>query len=209
MGRAILQSDGYHSTAMFLFRKGQPLATIELKPEDQQDKYVLMSHAAEDILTYDADEVIVSSEVWMAPAPEDKALAWVRPGDRADRTEGFITDGVSRQGKSLTLATPFDRIDGKIVLGEIEASDRFPNYRFCPSAERGAGRSGRRARPGVEIRDPRGSRAPVPAMEAITIPRSLRAFAGLISQPACGGGRYRIPNPRVTRVAWRRSSAIA
>ena len=86
-----------------------------------------MGHVAEDLLTYDADEVLLSAEVWMAPAPEDEALAWVRPADRADRSEGFVTYGVNRAGRSLILSTSFDRVDGRIVLGDIEESDIYPN----------------------------------------------------------------------------------
>jgi hypothetical protein len=127
MGRVMLEHDGHHMLVMFVFRGGRPLATIVLEPEDQQDKYVLMEHVAEDILTYDADEVIVSGETWHAPAPADEALAWIRPADRADRSEGFVTYGVNREGRCLTLATPFDRVDGKLVLGDIAASDVYPN----------------------------------------------------------------------------------
>ena len=127
VGRAVLENDGHHIMVMFAFRGGRRLATIVLEPEDQQDKYVLMEHLAEDILTYDADEVIVSGEVWMAPVPEDEGLAWVRPADRADRSEGFTTYGVNREGRSLTLTTSFHRVDEKTVLGDIEASDIYPN----------------------------------------------------------------------------------
>jgi hypothetical protein len=128
VGRALLKTDGGHIMVAFLFRGGQLLATIKLEPDDQQDKYVLMEHLAEDVVTSDADEVNVSSEIWMADAPQDEALAWVRPADRSDRTEGLVTYGVNREGETFAVVTPFDRVDGKIVLGEIEEMDGFyPN----------------------------------------------------------------------------------
>jgi hypothetical protein len=125
VGRALLQADGGHIMVAFLFRGGQLLATIKLEPDDQQDKYVLMEHLADEVVTRGADEVNVSSEIWMADAPNDEALAWVRPADRSDRIEGLATYGVNREGQAFTVVTQFDRADGRIVLGEIEEMDNI------------------------------------------------------------------------------------
>lgn len=127
LGRTMLEADGYHIMVMFVFRGGRPIASIRLQPEDQQDKYVLMEHVADDLLTYEADEVIVSGEVWMAPMDTDVERAWVRPADRKDRIEGFVTYGANQKGSSLTLTTEFDRVDGKIVMQDIQESGVYPN----------------------------------------------------------------------------------
>jgi len=128
LGRAMLEIDGGHMMVVFLRRGGRHVATIKLEPDDQQDKYVLMEHVAEEVVTTDADEATVSSEIWMAEAPQDEALAWVRPSDRSDRSEGLVTYGANREGETFTLVTPFDRVDGKVVLGETEETDDiYPN----------------------------------------------------------------------------------
>ena len=89
---------------------------------------MLMAQAAQEVVAVDADEVVSSAEVWMAAAPADEANDWVWPSDRVDRTEGFITTGVTRKGQAYGLTSPVQRADGKIILGEAEASDLYPNY---------------------------------------------------------------------------------
>jgi hypothetical protein len=126
-GRVILETDGHHIMVAFVLRNGRPVARIVLSPEDQQDKYLLMEHVADEVVTLDADEVIVSGEIWMARAPNDEPLGLVRPGERADRTEGLTTSGVNRAGQALMLITPFGRVDDKIVLGEIGESSVYQN----------------------------------------------------------------------------------
>jgi hypothetical protein len=128
MGSTILSSSGHYSMDMYLFREGRLVATLVLQPRDQQDKFMLVAHAAEDVKRVDADEVVSSAEVWMAPWPGDETNEWVWPAERPDRAEGFITTGVSRTGRAYGLTSPVQRGSGNITLGEAEASDLFPNY---------------------------------------------------------------------------------
>ena len=118
VGRTILQKDGYHVTVVFMFREGVPVASVTLAPEDQQDKYVLMSHLAEDAITLGADEIVLSTEVWLALLSADPSIVDLRAAERSDRMEGFTTESIARGASGLSLVTPFSRVDGNIVLGE-------------------------------------------------------------------------------------------
>ncbi len=127
IGRVILETDGSCTMVAFLYREGRLVSQIVLSPEDQQDKYLLMEHVAEEAVTLGADEVIVSAEVWMATARKGEPLGLVRAGDREDRTEGFMTNGVNRAGQVLVLMTPFSTAGGKTLLGDISEHNRYPN----------------------------------------------------------------------------------
>jgi hypothetical protein len=128
IGRVILATDGQCTTVAFLYREGRLVTRIVLSPEDQQDKYLLMEHVAEEVVTLGADEVIVSAEVWMARARKGEPLGLVRAGDREDRTEGFTTNGVSRAGQVLILITPSSTAGGKTLLGDISEHNTYPNF---------------------------------------------------------------------------------
>jgi hypothetical protein len=75
------------------------------------------SGLAADAVAARADEVIVTSEVWMARSlPRDNPAAHLRAGDREDGTEGLVTHGISQLGAVLTLVTPFDRDGDRLIL---------------------------------------------------------------------------------------------
>jgi hypothetical protein len=127
IGRVIVATDGHCTTVAFVYREGRLVTRIVLSPEDQQDKYLLMEHIADEVVTLGADEVIVSAEVWMAVARKGEPLGLVRAGDRDDRTEGFTTSGVNRAGEALMLITPFSTAGGKTGLDEINEDRTYPN----------------------------------------------------------------------------------
>jgi hypothetical protein len=127
LGRAILERDGHHILVLFLFRSGNRLQSIVISPRDQQDKFALMEHIADDVIASAADEVIVSGEVWMAEAGEGEEMMFDRPGDRADRTEGFVTYGANRLDEGITFLSPFARRGNAIELQDAETVDGFPN----------------------------------------------------------------------------------
>jgi hypothetical protein len=125
IGRVILATDGHCTMVAFVYREGRLVARTVLEPEDQQDKYLLMEHLADEVLRLGADEVILSAEVWMAIAREPLGL--VRAGDRENRIEGFATNGVNRAGDALMLITPFSKAGGKTALGDINEDRTYPN----------------------------------------------------------------------------------
>jgi len=127
IGRVILATDGHCTMVGFVYREGRLVARTVLEPEDQQDKYLLMEHLADEVVRLGADEVIVSAEVWTARAREGEPLGLVRAGDREDRTEGFATNGVNRAGQAIILITPFSKAGPKTVLGDTNEDRTYPN----------------------------------------------------------------------------------
>jgi hypothetical protein len=127
IGRVILETDGHCTMVAFVYREGRLVARTVLEPEDQQDKYLLMEHLANEVVRLGADEVILSAEVWMAKEREGEPRGLVRAGDRDDRIEGFTTNGVNRAGQAIMLITPFSKAGAKTVLGDINENRTYPN----------------------------------------------------------------------------------
>jgi len=120
-GRRMLAHDGQHMFAAFLFRRGLSVGIIELTPEDQPAKYLLMERLAGHVQETSADEVIVSSETWVAPpVPVSDERFDLRAGQREDRTEAFITVGANNHGDRHGLSSAFSRVAGRIELGDAE-----------------------------------------------------------------------------------------
>lgn len=127
IGRRMLEIDGHHQTIAILLRGGRRVGINALQAGDQQEKYLMMEALAQDVLQRDADEVILSTEVWMAVALQaDDPQAQKRAGDRMDRSEAFVTYGVSRQGPNLTVMTPFSREGERIRLGVSHTDTTVP-----------------------------------------------------------------------------------
>ncbi len=127
IGRRMLAIDGHHQTIAILLRGGMRVGITALDIEDQQAKYLVMDELAEMVARNSADEVILSTEVWMAvQLPEGDAQAHKRAANREDRTEALVTHAVARSGDSLTLMTPFSRDGTRIVLGPVQSDPTFP-----------------------------------------------------------------------------------
>jgi hypothetical protein len=127
IGRRLLEIDGHHQTIAILLRGGKRVGITALDVGDQQAKYLVMDKLAEMVARNNADEVILSTEVWMAIAlPEGDAQGHKRAGHRDDRTEGFVTHAVARSGDSLTLMTPFSHDGQRIVLEPVQSDPTLP-----------------------------------------------------------------------------------
>lgn len=86
-----------------------------------------MDELAEKVARDSADEVILSTEIWMAiQLPKGDPDAPKRAANREDRTEAFMTQAVARSGDSLTLMTPFSHDGPRIVLGPVQSDPAFP-----------------------------------------------------------------------------------
>lgn len=127
IGRVILATDGHCTMVAFVYRDGRLVARTVLEPEDQQDKYVLVEHLADEVVRLGADEVILSTEVWMARARDGEPPGLVRAGDQDDRIEGFTTGGVNRAGEAIMLITRFSKAGSETVLGDINEDRTYPN----------------------------------------------------------------------------------
>jgi hypothetical protein len=116
LGKRMFAADGYHITIAWLLRDGQSVtAPMVLHPEDQRDKYMMMERLALDADLAGASALIFSTEIWEAPAvAADDPRAELRPSEREDRTEAFVTYAIERGQPCHIWSTRFNRVDGEI-----------------------------------------------------------------------------------------------
>jgi hypothetical protein len=127
MGKRMLVADGYHITIAWLLRERDLVAQHVLHPEDQRDKYMMMQRVAAEADRLGADEIIFIAEAWEAPAVEpDDARAELRPGEREDRTEVFVTYALRKGGPCHIWRTRFEHAKDGVKLDETETEEMPP-----------------------------------------------------------------------------------
>jgi hypothetical protein len=127
IGRRLLEVDGHHNAMAFLLRRGVRVSTRIIAIADQQEKYLMLEAIANDVLAWGADEVILQSETWIALLlPENDPQAPLRAGDRTDRGEAFVTEGVSRRNGPLTLITLVERHGRRLFLSPAQRDTTMP-----------------------------------------------------------------------------------
>lgn len=125
--RGMFLLDKRHRTIAFLFREGRPAGMVGMDAEDQQEKYVLMEALSKELLSTGADEVIITTEVWMAPLlPEGHPEAGLRPGQRTDRIEELATYGMDRAGHVCAFSSEISRDADEVRLADAEPSELQP-----------------------------------------------------------------------------------
>jgi hypothetical protein len=126
-GRHVLTVDQWHMTLAVIFRDGAQIGVRAMEAADQAEKYVLMQQLVDEVKRTGGDEVVLSAETWTALAvPEDDPRAELRAGQREDRTEAFMTTGLDRAGRTLTLISPFARRGDEIVFDDPEELEEAP-----------------------------------------------------------------------------------
>ncbi len=127
-GRGMFLRDGGHITVAFLARDGEKIGMVQIEAEDQQEKYVLLDDLGRHAAAKGANEVIITTESWMAsmlPATDPDAV--LRPGQREDRGEAVVTYGLTRDGQVATLVSRIVRSAGQAQLEDVaEATGGFP-----------------------------------------------------------------------------------
>lgn len=115
--RLFLSVEGGAASVAFLLRRGRLLQTIDVQPDDQPDKWVLMERLAALVTALGADEVVMTNEVWWAsPVSPDDPRFSLRAGQREDRLEALQTVGANAEGMIFDAVTPFGRVGDRIVL---------------------------------------------------------------------------------------------
>ena len=116
--KAILSADGYHVIVVALFPNDNAPHFMELQPDDQADKYVLMRKLATEVKRIRAHTIVLVAEVWVAKF--DKNHPFRHAVEAPDRTEAINVIAASRTGRSVVLTLPFERIEKKISFSEAE-----------------------------------------------------------------------------------------
>jgi len=130
MGKQMLAVDGYHLTIAWLYREDQIVAQTVLHPEDQRDKYMMVEGVAAEADRLGADAIAFTTEAWEAgQVAGDDPRTELRPGEREDREELFVTYALRRGADCRIWTSRVSRVDGTVTLGRTEASSEVvPNF---------------------------------------------------------------------------------
>jgi hypothetical protein len=133
LARILLERDGYHHLIAFVRRDGTTVRALEMQPEDQQDKYLLMEKVARMVRSTSADELILTGEMWMALyAPSDNPRVDLRPGEREDRMEVLATSAINRAGERIEIQSPFTHDGAAIVLSDARQVATLASMSLAP-----------------------------------------------------------------------------
>lgn len=116
-----LRIDGYHMFIVMLFTKNNHAIFLDLRPEDQSDKYRMWRSIASEVKRIRASSMICISEVWTATLTSGDRFQ--HAAESPNRKEALNLISASEDGRGLVLSAPFERINGKIVIGQTNESD--------------------------------------------------------------------------------------
>jgi hypothetical protein len=114
--RQVFLASGYHDTIVFLFANGVPIEIRQLRPEEHNQKYLMMRGLATEVIRHGADAVIMISEVWSAPF--DRANPYRRAADAPDRVELLTASLVRKEGDPAELFAEIKRAGDQVSLGD-------------------------------------------------------------------------------------------
>jgi len=118
MGKKILVADGHHIFLVMLFTADKKLLLLELRPDDQSDKFRMWRKVASEVKRTNAKSIIAISEAWTTTVATGQPV--VHAAEAADRGEALHLVAASDDGGGLTLSARFTRTDGKIVIHDTE-----------------------------------------------------------------------------------------
>ncbi|MET9078999.1 hypothetical protein ABZX95_44385 [Streptomyces sp. NPDC004232] len=122
IARTLTEKDGHHGTFAFLYNGEQPVATQEMRFNDQDTKMLSFEGLADLVESTRADGIVIISESWLAVQTEkEKELNTVffPARDRLDRMEGLTVYAATRDGRQAELLSMIERgPNGEVSCGE-------------------------------------------------------------------------------------------
>jgi len=124
----VLKKDGHHVHLAALFSNEKSVSFVELRNDDQADKFRTAKYLGSEVDKIGADKVIVISETWSAPY--DSANHYRPASQSPDRTEALSLIAISKNGEGHTVLVPFTRNDGEIEFGDIQRTEGVEGVNF-------------------------------------------------------------------------------
>lgn len=122
-GRRMLVADGYHQPIIWFHRGDTLVSQAAMHPEDQAAKHLMMERVATHADEISADGIIFSSEIWEAPVVDaDDERAVLRPHERSDREEAFVTYAFKRGAPCRVWHSLFTRSGSTIHLADVKST---------------------------------------------------------------------------------------
>ena len=131
--RTMFLKDGYHRSILFLFRERRPVQILEMRPENQGQKYLIMRDVAHEVTKYGADAVIVISEVWTSPFDPQKP--YQRAVNSPARVEALVATLASKSGEPIEWTAKICRNGRTFSLGETRVERDGLAFSFAPIYE--------------------------------------------------------------------------
>ncbi|MFJ6528056.1 hypothetical protein ACIQMZ_22590 [Streptomyces longwoodensis] len=139
----ILERDKKHANFAWFFRGDKVVDFVSPMYADQNAKYLTFHRLADRVETLRADGFVYLAETWYVTDPKfDEHGRLIPARDRGkDRLEALQIFGVTRDGRRITLTTPFSRNRlGKVILGETLTDSDIEDMNYLgplgPIAER-------------------------------------------------------------------------
>ncbi len=113
--RRLLEVDGNHALIAILISPTSA-GIMQLKPDDQADKYRMWRHVADAVARHDATIVIVIGEAWEAVFEDGQNVG--HAADSPNRIEALTLDAISKEGEQISIHASFTRKSGRIIIDE-------------------------------------------------------------------------------------------
>ncbi|MFA5583786.1 MAG: hypothetical protein WDA09_06190 [Bacteriovoracaceae bacterium] len=117
----LLKKDGYHVHIVMIYVDQKLAKIIELRNEDQADKFVTIRNLASQMEQIGADSFIMISEAWSAVY--DPAHHYRRAADAPNRQEVLMAIAATQADESYCFTAPFFRENNEISFGRTTVSD--------------------------------------------------------------------------------------
>ena len=133
VSRRVFGVDGHLLSFAVMFQKGRVVDLLGMEMADQQAKYIVLEQLAARVAATDADEVVHSYEVWIAPlVGSDDPLSGLRAGQRADRAEAVVTYGMARNGDEVQVTSFATREADRVVLADVVQGEPVLSQMYHP-----------------------------------------------------------------------------
>jgi hypothetical protein len=131
VAKQMLRRDGYLIPTALLLRGEKLVQLSELRFDDQQEKFLVWQHIADDVRRHGADGLVFIGESWLS---RGEGLArGVRPSEARDREEAIHVFAAKSTGEMRSLMTPFSRGRlRKIKLGKTHEVREVAYNFFAP-----------------------------------------------------------------------------
>lgn len=118
MAKTMLKVDGHHVFAVMLFTQSKKFVFLELRPEDQSDKYRMWRRVASDVKRMQASALICISEAWTATIQQGQPFQ--HAAEVPNRGEALHLIAASEDGDGFVFSASFNRVGEEIVIHETE-----------------------------------------------------------------------------------------
>lgn len=121
IAKTMLKVDGHHVFIVMIFTRSNRAVFLELRPEDQSDKYRMWRTVASEVKRTQAHSLICISEAWTATIPLGQPFQ--HAAEAPNRGEALHLIAASEDGSGFVFSAPFTRVSDEIVIQEPEEYD--------------------------------------------------------------------------------------